>query len=116
MKESHCFFVAEDGEFKQGLFVRDLTIEEAIEQFNRLSCPRGIPVIGIEFETFGYPSEFHLVDGKRMDLDTLLYIPDLLNSSIIQEAVRTIHRELPELVVLGNDYPYPIEFSQREKE
>ena len=100
VKESKVsFYAAEDMEFHQGRFKENLTVEQAIEAYKQIEQPRGIKGIGVQSEDF----DWGLVGGNTLNLADLQYVPQVAGNLQVQEAIKTIYQNMPELTVVGKE-------------
>lgn len=96
-EQTITFYVAECSEFTMlGEYHENLTLEEAIAVFHTIPPERmhGIPAIGFKLHTDGneehQDSEFDIMSGGTVDLDTINHIPEFRDSPLVQQAVQNV--------------------------
>ena len=100
VKESKVsFYAAEDMEFHLGRYQENLTVEQAIEAYRQIEHPRGVKGIGVQSEEF----DWGLVGGNTLNLSDLQYVPEVAANLQVQEAIKTIYQNMPELIVVGKE-------------
>ncbi|WP_243125890.1 MULTISPECIES: antirestriction protein ArdA [unclassified Eubacterium (in: firmicutes)] len=100
VKESKVsFYAAEDMEFHLGRYQENLTVEQAIEAYRQIEHPRGVKGIGVQSEDF----DWGLVGGNTLNLSDLQYVPEVAANLQVQEAIKTIYQNMPELTVVGRE-------------
>lgn len=100
VKESQVsFYAAEDMEFHLGRYQENLTVEQAIEAYRQIEQPRGVKGIGVQSEDF----DWGLVGGNTLNLSDLQYVPEVAANLQVQEAIKTIYQNMPELTVVGKE-------------
>ena len=91
------FFVAEDMEFHIGRFKDNLSVEQAIKEYENLDHARGIKGIGVQVGDLSWG----LVNGKTLDLDDLKYVPEVVNNIQVLNAIKTMQNTIKDLNVRG---------------
>lgn len=107
------YYVAECMEFPgQGEHYENLTLQEAVAAYKEIPQDRmnGVKGIGIQVEGDGIYNgvTFPVVDGGRIDLDTMYGIEVFRNSPLVHEAVEGLIAAVPEAEVI----PYAGELPQ----
>lgn len=74
-------------------------MEQAIEAYRQIEHPRGIKGIGVQSEDF----DWGLVGGNTLNLADLQYVPQVAANLQVQEAIKTIYQNMPELTVVGKE-------------
>ena len=109
-KQVVTFTVAESSEFHSfgELHEGIPRLEDALKVYEQL-CEKsnlsGIPVVGINIHTVGTPAyedmQCDFLSGKRLDLDNLMYLPEMSQNEEVIEALRGMKEAYPDVEVIG---------------
>ena len=109
-KQVVTFTVAESSEFHSfgELHEGIPRLEDALKVYEQL-CEKsnlsGIPVVGINIHTVGTPAyedmQSDFLSGKRLDLDNLMYLPEMSQNEEVIEALRGMKEAYPDVEVIG---------------
>ena len=101
-KQTLTFYVAECSEFHSlGEFYDNLTLEEAVKVFESIPPERmnGIRGMGFNLHTEGQEpymdSEFDILTGKVIDVDTINHIAEFRDNPLVQQAVKEVMEHFP---------------------
>ena len=97
--EFHSF-----GELHEGI----PRLEDALKVYEELcekSNLNGIPAVGINIHTVGTPAyedmQCDFLSGKRLDLDSLMYLPEMSQNEEVIEALHGMKEAYPDVEVIG---------------
>lgn len=107
-KKTVTLTVAECSEFhNMGEFHENITsVAEAVAKFKEIPPERmhGIPAIGIRVADLKNPEdsvEMDVLIGKRIDLDMLRYVPDIVENWQAQQMIAALIHDMPEAQIEG---------------
>ena len=93
-------------------------LEDALKVYEQLcekSNLNGIPAVGINVHTVGTPAyedmQCDFLSGKRLDLDALMYMPEMSQNEEVMEALHQLADKYPEAEIIGR-FPDEPEQSQ----
>ncbi|MDY6307535.1 MAG: JAB domain-containing protein [Oribacterium sp.] len=104
------FTVAESSEFHSfgELHEGIPRLEDALKVYEQLcekSNLNGIPAVGINVHTVGTPAyedmQSDFLSGKRLDLDALMYLPEMSQNEEVMEALHGMKEAYPDVEVIG---------------
>lgn len=110
-KQVVTFTVAESSEFHSfgELHEGIPRLEDALKVYEQLcekSNLNGIPAVGINVHTVGTPSyedmQCDFLSGKRLDLDALMYLPEMSQNEEVMEALHGMKEAYPDVEVIGH--------------
>lgn len=117
-KQVVTFTVAESSEFHSfgELHEGIPRLEDALKVYEDI-CERsnlnGIPAVGINIHTVGTPAyedmQCDFLSGKRLDLDALMYLPEMSQNEEVIEALHDMKEAYPDVEVVGR---FPDEIQQ----
>ena len=109
-KQVVTFTVAESSEFHSfgELHEGIPRLEDALKVYEEL-CEKsnlsGIPAVGINVHTVGTPAyedmQSDFLSGKRLDLDNLMYLPEMSQNEEVIEALHGMKEAYPDVEVIG---------------
>ena len=109
-KQVVTFTVAESSEFHSfgELHEGIPRLEDALKVYEEL-CEKsnlsGIPAVGINIHTVGTPAyedmQCDFLSGKRLDLDSLMYLPEMSQNEEVIEALHGMKEAYPDVEVIG---------------
>ncbi len=85
--------------FTWGRYQENLTVEQVIEAYRQTEQPRGVKGISVQSEVF----DWGFVGGNVLNLSDLQYVPQVAANLQVQEAIKTIYQNMPELTVVGKE-------------
>lgn len=102
MKVKECCEFETLGECRENIE----SVEEAIQLWRRIPADRmhGIKSIAVVLESPGNimdGSEMDVLVGNHFDLETLEYIPDILENKQAQKMIKELKKSFPEMEVRG---------------
>lgn len=109
-KQVVTFSVAESSEFHSfgELHEGIPRLEDALKIYEELcekSNLNGIPAVGINIHTVGTPvyedMQCDFLSGKRLDLDSLMYLPEMSQNEEVIEALHGMKEAYPDVEVIG---------------
>ena len=109
-KQVVTFTVAESSEFHSfgELHEGIPRLEDALKVYEELcekSNLNGIPAVGINIHTVGKPAyedmQCDFLSGKRLDLDSLMYLPEMSQNEEVIEALHGMKEAYPDVEVIG---------------
>ena len=109
-KQVVTFTVAESSEFHSfgELHEGIPRLEDALKVYEQLceeSNLNGIPAVGINVHTVGTPAyedmQCDFLSGKRLDLDALMYLPEMSQNEEVMEALHGMKEAYPDAEVIG---------------
>ena len=109
-KQVVTFTVAESSEFHSfgELHEGIPRLEDALKVYEELcekSNLNGIPAVGINIHTVGTPAyedmQCDFLSGKRLDLDSLMYLPEMSQNEEVIEALHGMKEAYPDVEVIG---------------
>ena len=109
-KQVVTFTVAESSEFHSfgELHEGIPRLEDALKVYEQLcekSHLNGIPAVGINVHTVGTPAyedmQCDFLSGKRLDLDALMYLPEMSQNEEVMEALHGMKEAYPDVEVIG---------------
>lgn len=109
-KQVVTFTVAESSEFHSfgELHEGIPRLEDALKVYEQLcekSNLNGIPAVGINVHTVGTPAyedmQCDFLSGKRLDLDALMYLPEMSQNEEVIEALHGMKEAYPDVEVVG---------------
>ena len=84
-------------------------LEDALKVYEQLcekSSLNGIPAVGINVHTVGTPAyedmQCDFLSGKRLDLDNLMYLPEMSQNEEVIEALHGMKEAYPDVEVIGH--------------
>ena len=110
-KQVVTFTVAESSEFHSfgELHEGIPRLEDALKVYEQLcekSNLNGIPAVGINVHTVGTPAyedmQCDFLSGKRLDLDALMYLPEMSQNEEVMEALHGMKEAYPDVEVIGH--------------
>jgi hypothetical protein len=109
-KQVVTFTVAESSEFHSfgELHEGIPRLEDALKVYEQLcekSNLNGIPAVGINVHTVGTPAyedmQCDFLSGKRLDLDALMYLPEMSQNAEVMEALYELADTYPDIEIMG---------------
>lgn len=110
-KQVVTFTVAESSEFHSfgELHEGIPRLEDALKVYEQLcekSNLNGIPAVGINVHTVGTPAyedmQCDFLSGRRLDLENLMYLPEMSQNEEVIEALHGIKEAYPDVEVIGH--------------
>ncbi len=105
-QQTLTFYVAECSEFTSlGEYHDNLTLDEAIAAFEAIPPERmhGVKGLGFKLHTDGQEeymdSEFDILTGKTIDVDTINHIVEFRDNPLVQQAVKEVIERFPDAEV-----------------
>ena len=117
-KQVVTFTVAESSEFHSfgELHEGIPRLEDALKVYEQIcekSNLNGIPAVGINVHTVGTPAyedmQCDFLSGKRLDLDALMYLPEMSQNEEVIEALHGMKEAYPDVEVTGRFPDEPIQ-------
>jgi len=117
-KQVVTFTVAESSEFHSfgELHEGIPSLEDALKVYEQIcekSNLNGIPAVGINVHTVGTPAyedmQCDFLSGKRLDLDALMYLPEMSQNEEVIEALHGMKEAYPDVEVTGRFPDEPVQ-------